>query len=144
MAGSSESQKTGKDGVKVKIIRFRAWNKVKKEMITDVINNCVDNFDMVLKHPQIYDVMQYTGLKDKNGVEIYEGDVVSASWYDYEEPRCDAIGQIIFNENWCSYCIWDEENKKMSELNGQGAYYWEIEVIGNIYDNPELLESLNV
>ena len=83
---------------------------------------------------------QYTGLDDKNGVSIFEGDVVTASWYDYEEPREDTFGEVIFNEGWCSYCIWNEAENVMSEMNGQGAYEWEIEVIGNIHDNPELVE----
>lgn len=48
-------------------IKFRAWNKVDGTMYTDAINNCKDTFDMVLKHPQIYEVMQFTGLHDKNG-----------------------------------------------------------------------------
>lgn len=85
-------------------------------------------------------VGQYTGLDDKNDMKIFEGDVVTASWYDYEEPREDTFGEVIFNEGWCSYCIWNEAENVMSEMNGQGAYAWEIEVIGNIHDNPEVTE----
>jgi len=86
-------------------------------------------------------VGQYTGLKDKNGVEIYEGDIVTACWYDYEEPNHDMTGIVEFTEGWMSYWIADYDKKEFSELNGQGYYHWTIEVIGNIYDNPELMEG---
>lgn len=122
-------------------IKFRAWNIVDKTMYTDAINNCKDSFDMILKHPQIYRTMQFTRLKDKNDVEIYEGDIVTANWYDYEEPNSTITGEVIFNKGWLAYCIWDEENKVMSEINGKGCYAWDIEVIGNIYKNGDLLNG---
>lgn len=86
-------------------------------------------------------VGQYTGRKDKNGVEIYEGDIVTACWYDYEEPNHDMTGIVEFTEGWMSYWIADYDKKEFSELNGQGCYHWTIEVIGNIHENPELLEG---
>lgn len=90
-------------------------------------------------HPET--VGQFTGLKDKNGVEIYEGDIVTACWYDYEEPNHDMTGIVEFTEGWMSYWIADYDKKEFSELNGQGYCHWTIEVIGNIYDNPELMEG---
>lgn len=86
-------------------------------------------------------VGQFTGLKDKNGVEIYEGDIVTACWYDYEEPNNDMTGIVEFTEGWMSYWIADYDKKEFSELNGQGYSHWTIEVIDNIYDNPELMEG---
>ena len=86
-------------------------------------------------------VGQFTGLKDKNGVEIYEGDIVTACWYDYEEPNHDMTGIVEFTEGWMSYWIADYDQKEFSELNGQGHDRWTIEVIDNIYDNPELMEG---
>lgn len=83
---------------------------------------------------------QFTGLCDKNGKEVYEGDIVSASWYDYDSPSGDAYGEVIYNRGWCAFCIWDEEHQTMSELNSQGAYRFIVEINGSAYDNPELLE----
>ena len=57
-------------------IKFRTWNKINETMYGDAINNCQDSFDMVLKHPQIYVVMQYIGIIDACGVRIYEGDIL--------------------------------------------------------------------
>ncbi|MEZ5637708.1 MAG: YopX family protein [Burkholderiaceae bacterium] len=76
-------------------------------------------------------VMQYTGLKDKNGKEIYEGDVARVG--DSDPPRVMV----------CVYtapCYW--WNKKRDSYSGEWAGY-EIEVIGNSYENPELLEKNN-
>lgn len=86
-------------------------------------------------------LLEYVGLKDKNGEEIYEGYIAHAIWYSYEQPECETFGEVIFNNGWLSFCIWNESDKTMSEMNGQGYYTWEIEVLGNIYQNPELLEK---
>jgi uncharacterized phage protein (TIGR01671 family) len=77
------------------------------------------------------ELMQYTGLKDKNGVEIYEGDVVRID---------NEIRIIVFEEG----AFGAKNTKSGAMLN---SYFWEqvikfgFEVIGNIYQNPELLES---
>ena len=71
-------------------------------------------------------VGQYTGLHDKNGKEIYEGDILKGTFYGFPMPEYDYVFQIY----------WDEKEK------GFMASYFEpseCEVIGNIYDNPELL-----
>ena len=86
-------------------------------------------------------VGQYTGLTDKNGKGIFEGDVVSQIWYDYEEPRDTSFGEVVYCEYDCSFSVMDDEKDEIVPLGSCAAYVWEVEVIGNVHDNPELLEK---
>ena len=88
-------------------------------------------------------VGQYTGLIDKNGKRIFEGDIVAQNWYDYEEPADDGFGEVVFCEYDCSFSVMDVEKDGIVPLGRCHAYHWEAEVIGNIHDNPELLEVCN-
>lgn len=73
-------------------------------------------------------VGQYTGLTDKNGVKIFEGDIV-----EYDEE----IGKVVYmTDNAAFDVFFDTWNTSFSAINERY-----IEVIGNIHDNPELLEG---
>ena len=85
-------------------------------------------------------VGQYTGLTDKNGKKIFEGDIVAQSWYDYHEPSDDSFGEVVFCEYDCSFSVMDVQKDGIVPLGRCHAYHWEAEVIGNLHDNPELLE----
>ena len=135
--------------------KFRVWDTENKEMLkvqeldfedtfyggrlsirTDQYNDYFDIEDMIL--------MQYTGLKDKNGKEIYEGDIVKVKLYKGEEEKY-FIGKV---EYFGSNFIVDADNNSeyhVYDLDGFGIDYRynleDCEVIGNIYDNPELLKE---
>lgn len=115
-------------------IRFRSWNKVNKMMYDNSIYNCKDSFDIQLKHPQIYEVMQYIGLEDKNGIKIYEGDIITIT-LDTDNVITGSVG--MNNGQW-SIKYYDRYYPLVSIW-----YEMQPEVIGNIYENSELLERKN-
>ncbi|MCT3338771.1 YopX family protein [Lacticaseibacillus paracasei] len=78
---------------------------------------------------------EYTGLHDKNGREIYEGDIVRTGKDNIGDPEL-MIGQVIMREG-----SWLIENEKKQEAIDLFSEITSREVIGNIFDNPELLEG---
>jgi uncharacterized phage protein (TIGR01671 family) len=127
-------------------IKFRAWDKIEERLwYTGFSISCTGGIARgnAISVDDINDrleVMEFTGLKDKNGKEIYEGDIVNAI---AEEEFSDhtTIGDIISNENY-DFGEWQvRQNKQYSHGLGLSWGAWEsIEVIGNIYENPELLK----
>ena len=95
-------------------------------------------------------VMQSTGLKDKNGKEIFEGDMVKSQWqhdgmtnYDYE-----LVGEIRWNSDVLAWSIFHEGESQildypMHSFEREELLEDGIEVIGNIYENPDLLPPVS-
>ena len=77
---------------------------------------------------------QFTGLKDKNGKEIYEGDIVK-----YKFCGIYITAKIVFNQNVCSFQL-SYKNINNHWITNTIYTSDDIEVIGNIYENPELLK----
>ncbi len=82
--------------------------------------------------PDQYELMQFTGLKDKNGVDIYEGDVVQRSVFPEGEMKRHKPVAVEFGHGVFS-------TDSMSPILGNIQPHQELEVIGNIYENPDLL-----
>ena len=89
-------------------------------------------------------VGQYTGIKDENDIEIYEGDIIKFS-YDAFIGNFDtftAKGIVVFEDGaFFVNCLENERNIKDEQFLLYEINIDEIEIIGNIYDNPELLKE---
>lgn len=129
-------------------IKFRLYDKTVKKMYHDVIvGNCehksvcpavyVEHQGWV--HSEICEVMQYTGLKDKNDKEIYEGDIIDISYISPLNNKLVIQRYVI---------EWSNGIYKATFINDKPYYdrflwmeYNNVEVIGNTYENQELLEQ---
>lgn len=130
----------------MRTIKFRVWDK-EKEIMLDVekidFDDCYYGGEMYVNttdgsdywNNELYSLMQYTGLHDKNGKEIYEGDIlqidIEKAWVMWNEKygyfELVPIGDYYFD----------------SPVIGEAIEYIDSEVIGNIYDNKELLNGTN-
>lgn len=112
-------------------IKFRVWDKNQKEM-ADVDhltwNRGVEGLSEINQEmPKWFFLMQFTGLKDRNNKEVYEEDLIRINGY---------LATIRWNPMFCSF--------EANFGDGDEVQLWEvkdIEVIGNTFENPELLDN---
>ncbi|WP_250674418.1 YopX family protein (plasmid) [Paraclostridium ghonii] len=127
-------------------LKFRVWDLDNRMMIknSECLNNtlaiCFDHEGVTAYEQGMcgireifnFKLMKYTGLKDKNGKEIYEGDIVERE-YDYVTETIKFTGIVKFYDG--AYCIDNDKNAHMlfSELEIN-------KIIGNIYEDENLLK----
>ena len=110
--------------------KYRAWDKVGGVMITSKeLENQVWNIYGSMRNPSNSDwiFLEFTGLKDKSGKEIYEGDILRWSHPD-------------FKENKVEYKILEMQDIRKSHMIFPDCHAGYIEIIGNVWENPELLK----
>lgn len=107
-------------------------------ILLDVLDNIKrDDYAVYMVEVRPETIGQYTGLKDRNMKEIYEGDIVKFRFKEDREEFPDLIGYIEYQSTFAAFRI----------MSNQGSFKIDIteikfiEKIGNIYDNPELLEE---
>ena len=132
-------------------IKYKCYDKKAKKIrnIVEIVFNdkgnvkliWVKGYDIIeqkeiqIKLERDFILMQYTGLKDKNGKEIYEGDIIQ-----YEDIY---KGVVIYSEKYTQFVL-KETDIIADECETLGEFNIKVfEVIGNIYDNQELLEVQN-
>ena len=133
-------------------IKFRAWDSFNNRMIQNdrILKICfvrsdhipslvvysnrnIENHTEIRENDKQYcnefELMQYTGLKDKNGKDIYEGDILTSAF----SKRI-----VIFDENTCSFMLKDIDlRNELFSLTKEKSK--NLEIIGNIYENKELI-----
>lgn len=121
-------------------IKFRAWDSSKNEMFEwkyllnnpEVLRSVLGNECYAMNPPKsLFIAMQYTGLRDKNGIEIYEGDIVKTALFG------QTVGSISFHKG--KYVLFFSRGCSPSTEFWGNISDLSMEVIGNIYENLALL-----
>ncbi|PWX24643.1 YopX family protein [Clostridium perfringens] len=121
-------------------IKFRVWSEKNKKMLEIQKHSFKTGKSMPYGYNIAYDfgeLMQYTGLKDENEKEIYEGDILSIKIYSRDKVIVEGKTVVEFKDG-CFGVIWGHDKAFLS-LNS--FFKAKFEVIGNIYENPELLRG---
>ena len=133
-------------------IKFRAWHKdlgkmlhayviswathAGKEYLSECRGYYPENNQVIFSFDDV-ELMQYTGLKDKNRVEIYEGDILKV----FEEDGSETIASVKWGDHYPAFTLEPEiEDLEYNSLQ-HAALVQSCEIIGNIYEHPHLLNS---
>ena len=136
------------------LLRFRAWDKKYKMLMwvnqIDFLKGTAwleaDQGDHETRHTltRCFDdviFMQSTGLIDRNGVEIFDGDVVQAEQYLTTTIPVRINGIVKYSNRYTMFYLDNGSERHDLYMQSLGGSIYNFEIIGNIYTNPELLEG---
>jgi uncharacterized phage protein (TIGR01671 family) len=136
-------------------IKFQIYWIAGHEMLYDTNNDLefrdkenywITDLSDATNHPESYKVRQYTGLKDKNGLEIYEGDIINCHIVT-PKKNWKELKKVEYDEDMARFAAVSLDGNHWSSLPSNVAFNLnpvridKCEVIGNRYENPELLKE---
>lgn len=129
----------------MKEVKFRAWD-TEREVMAKVSHIGLDDYEVSMQdeectcwrapYPYVCTLMQWTGMKDINGNEIYEGDIIKVH---ERMAGNDFVGKVIYDKSEGCYWLLEGGEKNHCKITFNLEDYSH-EIIGNIFENEELLE----
>jgi uncharacterized phage protein (TIGR01671 family) len=121
----------------MKAIKFRIWRLDKEEWENGIVMNSHTG-ELCTNHNEDFLVLQFTGLKDRNGKDIYEGDILRLTSVDLQDENLPPIvGHVVWDDDNARFIMRDTKSPHIHSVSS--TYAPRLEALGNAYENPELL-----
>lgn len=137
-------------------IKFRVWDKDSKTMYSNEVIDTINFYDGTVTcssggyneiewdcEIQNSEILQYTGFVDTKGIEIYEGDILEGEFVFEEEHYFQKVkAEVYFDSSGGTWAVREEFGAE--DLLTEWIHYGDAKVIGNIYENPNLIDTLQI